>query len=191
MNEFEEKIGVRPIFGGYHKTQGTKNALVNLDNGCYLEIIAIDDTNADVNPPRWMGVDMLSKDQITRFAIKSNSLQKDADILNKWNDRMGTIARGSRNTAEGTFLQWELLMPLATPEVELIPFMIDWSKSEIHPSEFLPNMGCQLIELYGTHPDPRKFDELFKDLNYDFRIKKATEVAIKLVLQTPNGKVEL
>ena len=55
MDDFEELLGVRPIFGGYHKTFGTKNALINLDKGVYLELLAADNSNMDVQKPRWMG----------------------------------------------------------------------------------------------------------------------------------------
>ena len=41
--EFTEKTGVKPTFGGVHKGIGTHNALVSLDNGMYLEILAPED----------------------------------------------------------------------------------------------------------------------------------------------------
>ena len=50
--DFDRKLGVRPIFGGYHTVFGTKNALINLDNGIYLELLAADETNTDVQVPR-------------------------------------------------------------------------------------------------------------------------------------------
>ena len=105
--EFEKMTGVRPIFGGYHPSQGTKNALINLDNGAYLELLAKDDSNTNVKPPRWMGVDFLTKDQITRFALKSNTLKKDARFLQKFDAQMGQISGGSRSTTSGSLLQWE------------------------------------------------------------------------------------
>ena len=46
MVQFEEKSGIKPIFGGFHKSFGTKNALVALGNGCYLELLAADDPSA-------------------------------------------------------------------------------------------------------------------------------------------------
>ena len=190
-NELEEKMGVRAIFGGYHSTQGTKNALINLDNKCYLELLAADDKNQTVKPPRWMGVDLHTKDQVTRIAIKSNDLGEDSSALKKFNNSMGEITRGSRNTATGSCLQWQLIMPLSRPEVELTPFMIDWSFSDIHPNEFLPDMGCKLIKVYGTHPQPKKFEKLFNAINYDFKIEEASIITLKAILQTPNGIIIL
>lgn len=38
--EFEEKTGVRPVFGGVHPGRGTQNALASLGSGRYIEILA-------------------------------------------------------------------------------------------------------------------------------------------------------
>ena len=104
---------------------------------------------------------------------------------------MGEIRNGSRNSADGSVLQWELILPLASPEVELLPFMLDWSKSEKHPSELLPHMNCELVALYGIHPNPEIFEKIFHELDYPLAIKKGNKIALKTVLKSPNGIVEL
>ena len=40
IQEFEEKSGIKPVFGGVHEKVGTHNALVSLGEGKYLEILA-------------------------------------------------------------------------------------------------------------------------------------------------------
>ncbi|MFY0598173.1 MAG: VOC family protein [Cyclobacteriaceae bacterium] len=191
IDEFEIKLGVRPIFGGYHKTQGTKNALINLTNNCYLELLAVDHSNAEIKPPRWMGIDVLSKSKMTRWALRSDSLEKDSKALKVFNTEMGDIGSGSRNTADGSLLKWKLTMPLALPEVELTPFLIDWSKTERHPSDLLPDMGCELIDLYGSHPNPEHRTLVFSSLGVRLRIEQSQEVVLKAIIGTPNGIVEL
>ena len=191
IHEFEERLGVSPIFGGFHKTFGTKNALMSLGKGCYLELLAADDTNTEIPKPRWMGVDMLQRNQITRWVIKSNQLEADSATLKNKNSEMGTIREGSRNVANGGLLQWELIMPLPEPEVELLPFMVDWSTSEIHPADAIPDMGCRLIELYGVHPSPEKFKTIFEQLDIDFQIKTSKEIKLTAVIECPNGRIEI
>ncbi len=191
MDTFETLLGVRPIFGGNHQSFGTKNALINLDHGIYLELLAADEDNSTVSKPRWMGVDRLTKNQITRWALKSDVMAKDARTLKKYHSQMGTLTQGSRNTKEGFLLHWELLMPLADPEVELVPFAIDWRKSEQHPSEMLPNMKCCFLGLKGIHPQPEIFDEVFKKLGFELSIDKGKETALKLQVQCPNGLVTI
>lgn len=189
--EFEQKFGVRPLFGGYHKTFGTKNALVNLNDQIYLELIAVDNDNLEVMPPRWMGVDLLTKNQITRWALKSNSLQEDNTILKEYNSQMGDIQTGARNTTDGSVLQWELTLPLPAPEVELVPFLLDWSATDKHPSQIMPHMGCEVVELYGTHPNPEIIEYVLNALQCDFRVEKSEHISIRLVLKTPNGIIEI
>ncbi|WP_299683422.1 VOC family protein [uncultured Dokdonia sp.] len=189
--EFEKKLGVTPIFGGHHTSEGTKNALINLQDGMYLELIAIDHSNKNSMQNRWMGVDVLTKNQITRFALKSKNLEKDSTILKKYHPAMGGLKNGSRHTASGLVLQWELLMPLPTPEVELIPFVLDWSKSNTHPHELLPNMGCSLVDIYATHPTPEKIRPYFKELAYNLNIEKQEQITLQVTLNTPNGIIHL
>nr|WP_238528011.1 VOC family protein [Aquimarina agarivorans] len=188
---FTKKIGVTPIFGGYHKNQGTKNALINLSDECYLEILAIDNTNTSIKPPRWMGVDVLKKNQITRFALKSKALKKESKILKLYDSKMGIISNGLRQTSNGNILKWELTLPLPKPEVEIFPFLIDWSGSKTHPSLQLPQMDCKLIKFYGTHPNPKKFDRLFEMLDFSIQIKKDKKISLQMILDTPKGLVTL
>ncbi len=188
---FEKLTGITPIFGGYHTTEGTKTALINLQDGMYLEFIAIDTTNLAITQNRWMGIDVLTKNQVTRFAIKSNDLEKDSIILKTYNSDMGKKKGGSRHTATGELLQWELVMPLAYPEVEIIPFALDWSASEVHPHTMLPDMKCLLIDLQATHPTPEKITPFLKQLDCDLRIEKKDFISLQLTLNTPNGIVQL
>lgn len=189
--EFEEKLGVRPIFGGFHKAFGTKNALISLGDSCYLELLAADETNTAVSKPRWMGIDMLRTNQITRWALKSNQLKMDSEILKNLNPEMGSMRGGSRNIPNGGLQQWDLIMPLPYPEVELLPFMVDWSKSMVHPADALPDMGCSLIQLYGTHPDPKKFSLIFEQLNIDLDIKTSSNIKLTALIKCPNGPIEI
>ena len=188
--QIEELLGVKPIFGGYHQTQGTKNALVGLGEGQYLELIAIDETNKDITSPRWMGVDLLTKSQITRWAIKSTDLNHDAAVLQQANPEMGQRSGGSRKTANGSLLAWDLLMPLASPEVEILPFIIDWSAAESHPSDQL-SIQCRLVELYATHPNPQLIESTLEKLNVSLRIEPSETISIKAKIQCPNGIIEL
>jgi len=163
MSRIEQKLGIRPQFGGYHKTQGTKNALLNLGEECYLELLAIDATNKEIQPPRWMGID---------------------------HPEMGIINGGSRKTDEGSMLTWELTMPLPAPEVELVPFLIDWKNEENHPTKTLPKL-CKLLKLYATHPTPTILESTFEKLGVEIELIKSNEISIKATIEGPNGILEL
>jgi len=185
INEFEKLSGVRPVFGGYHTTKGTKNAIVNLGNDCYLEILAIDEENASVTPPRWMGIDFIKTPQITRWSLKSNQLNQDSEILQKYHAEMGIIQSGQRKTNTGE-LTWEMILPLATPAVELIPFMTDWQNSTVHPTHNLPQQ-CKLIDLAFTHPNPTVIQSVFDELGVDIIVQKGEKATIRANIQSSNG----
>ena len=157
----------------------------------YLELLAADDTNRTITKPRWMGVDLLSKNRLTRWALRSDSLLKDRMILKNHHPDMGDLSKGSRNTGEGSILEWELLMPLAEPEVELLPFCIDWGKSTHHPSQMLPAMNCSLKAFYGAHPQPEKFNGIFEALGFEFQIDQGEEIDLRATIQSPNGLITL
>ena len=187
---FEDITDIRPVFGGYHTTQGTKNAIVNLGNNCYLELLAADDDNKAIPSPRWMGVDFLEQAQTTRWSLKSDNLPKDSIIVKNYQADMGSIQGGQRKTTTGDTLTWEMIMPLAAPEVEIIPFMTDWQNSSVHPTDSLPEQ-CQLIDLKFTHPTPGLLRATFHKLSLDSVIEKGLKASIKIRIQCPKGIIEI
>lgn len=190
MDWFEEISGIRPAFGGYHTTQGTKNAVVNLGNKCYLEILAADDTNTAIAPPRWMGVDYLEKAQFTRWSLKSNDLSGDRQILKAYNSEMGRIEGGQRKMTNGNLLTWQMIMPLPAPQIEIMPFMTDWQQSEAHPTDMMPNQ-CELISMHFTHPKPDLLLPILKDLALDLNLIKGKNQSIKVKIKSPSGILEI
>ena len=181
-------LGVTPVFGGYHKTQGTKNALLNLGASCYLEILAIDDSNELIKDSRWMGVDFVNEARVARWAIKSDSLLEDQQNLRHYNPTMGEIFAGSRETPAGDLLEWEMILPLVNPAVELAPFMVNWSSSSVHPTEALSEV-CALHSIEFGHENPKATQDLFESLNVDHDIKDANEAYITIQIEAKSGKI--
>ena len=190
MDDFEKLTGIRPIFGGYHTTQGTKNAIVNLGNQAYLEILAVDDENTKISAPRWMGIDFIKLAKITRWALKSTDLLHDSTVLKNYHSEMGGIQGGKRKMTNGQSLKWEMIMPLSYPMVELAPFFVDWQHSEAHPTDAMPDQ-CQLLGLHFTHPNPEELMQQLSQLNLDWTISSSKNVSIKMDIQTPKGRIRL
>ncbi len=190
MSDIESHLGIRPVFGGYHKTQGTKNALLDLDDGCYLEILAIDHDNINIKTSRWMGIDLILEPRITRWALKSDHIESDSEILKSHNKEMGTIYQGSRKTTTGETLAWKMILPLSSPDIELIPFMVDWSESAFHPTEKLQE-GCSLkeISLAGSAAD--KSNQVFNELSISNNISNTINTTISITIEGPNGLIIL
>ena len=190
FDDFEKLLGVRPVFGGHHTTKGTKNALINLGNECYLEILAIDEANQKIHSPRWMGIDLIQKPTMTRWCLKSEKLEKDAQILRNYDPKSGEISSGQRKTGDGKLLNWNMILPLAEPEVDLIPFMINWERDSVHPTANLEEKCC-LVGMEFTHPNPDILKPIWEGLSLDFEIKRGEKLSISVQIECPNGIIEI
>jgi hypothetical protein len=190
IEQFERIFGIRPAIGGRHLTKGTKNALLNLGEKCYLEILAIDEANSRFSQARWMGIDIIDGPKITRWALKSQHLEEDSMLLKGHSLDLGQIEEGSRMTADGNELTWRMVLPASTPEVELVPFMTDWSGSASHPTDTLEE-GCFLRQINLFHPDGSSKQSILFQLGADVHIQMSDHPHISILVETPNGLKQL
>ncbi len=184
----ERLTGIRPVYGGRHLSKGTHNALLKVGASAYLELLAIDDENDNVDD-RWMGIDLIENEVITRWAIKSDDLTGDANTLHSIDFSKGRILTGSRKCKDGSSLKWQMTDPLNSPAVDIIPFYISW-KNGIHPSNQLQD-GCAIRKLNIHHPAPMRCNQMFQALNLDITAYEASGVQIELILDTPKGTVQI
>ena len=189
MADLGKKLGVAPVLGGQHRSQGTHNALIHLGKNSYLEIIAPDPNNDTFSGERWMGLDVITEPTITRWAVKSNDLSRDRAYLFTVDPNLAELKGGKRKKPDGTFLKWKATITLPEPTVEILPFVIDW-KGEDHPTRELPQV-CKLKKLRATAPMPYMVETAVSSLNIDVEIGVADEPSITAWIETPNGLVEL
>lgn len=187
IEHFYEAYGLKATIGGKHANQGTRNALINLGNNCYLELLAIDKENKSIARNRWMGIDLLQVDKFTRWAMGSSQIDSLSKSLREYNEILGQSIQGERLKPDGTLLSWKMTVPASHPEVELMPFLIDWSDSVSYPTDGLDQQG-QLIELQLLHPEPDKLKPAFIELGIDIPIEKNEEVSIKALIEGPMGR---
>lgn len=190
LNWFEEHTGLRPAIGGRHPQQGTHNALVNIGNGAYLEIVAIDPENTDIPPPRWMGVDHISAPTMVRWSLKSDNLPQQAALLQDLNPSLGTIHTGQRKTPAGDHLQWQMTLPLPNPAVDIIPFFLDWSASDFHPTDRMEE-AYSVLHLELAHPEPAAVAAALSRLGVNTAVVLADQPGFTVRLMTPKGEVVL
>jgi len=190
VEHIADSLGISPSFGGFHKTKGTKNALLDIGNETYLELLAIDNDNDKIPAPRWMGIDLISAPKITRWAVTSNTLLRDVVNLKNIVPQLAEVEQGQRTTADNTLIKWQLSQPLPTPEVELLPFFIAWDKEEKHPTTFL-NKGCLLKTFYATHPQPQSMRETLKKIGIDLEIKPSDTIGIHATIEGPKGMITI
>jgi len=185
---FNDFLGVTPSIGGRHLLKGTKNALINLGNQCYLELLAIDHLNKNITSNRWMGIDYIKESKITRWAIQSEDLIADQKILKTYNPEMGFIEEGQRITQHNETLKWQMTIPLNKPKVELIPFVVSWKNSNHHPTDKMEEK-CSLksISFFGNN----KLNQSFKDLTLPYKISPSSNVKITATINGPKGDITI
>ncbi len=190
LDWFEHNTGIRPRIGGRHPDRGTRNALLNLGDRRYLEIIAVDEDNHDVPPPRWMGVDDLDRPRMTRWCIAVPDLDAAAASMNDYDPGLGQRSEGSRRTPEGDLLRWRMLLPRPRPRTEIVPFCIDWSASERHPTDGLPR-ELELLDIRLYHPAPETVRPLLEQLLPGTNVYLAAAPLISVAVDTPRGALML
>ena len=187
---FAKTAGVTPVYGGVHPNRGTHNALVGLGGGAYLELIAAHPTEPHGPRGRWMGVDLATAPTLARWAVRDVDVGAFAKTLHDLDPGLGEVATGERTTAAGRALRWAMTAPRPAPTVDVLPFALDWSESEAHPSDALAP-DCRLLALRFEHPDPEVVRRAFGRLGLRYEVDAAPRSAIRARLRTPRGEVVL
>ena len=127
--------GVTARPGGVHPSFGTRNHLVGLGQGHYLELIAADpDLGVDATV---FGLDRTTTPRVATWAIRPEGA---AEVCRRANDQgvaVGELVEGSRRTDDGALLTWGLTAPLAADASGVVPFIIDWGTATT-PGQSLP-----------------------------------------------------
>ena len=185
--------GAVPMPGGKHALMSTHNALLDLGNRVYLEIIAIDPDAKNPGRPRWFGLD--------HIALQSELMERPRLI--HWVARTGDIdAAAAASTfplgnihaiARGEF-RWRMTIPDdgTLPGRGVVPTLIQWD-SPLHPTDKLPKSPVTLAQLAATHPDPAPVRAALAALDLDAAIHVSydREARVAAMLRTPRGIVTL
>ncbi len=185
---FKKKTGIEPVFGGYHTTQGTKNALVKIGPSCYFEILA-PDPDSQILSKRWMGIDIIKKPRITRWAFKADHLEEQAKHLSGYDKNLGQLITGQRKTTTGQLIKWKMTVPHHAPMIDIAPFFIDWSESSSHPSDQLPETDLSIDCIDLSSEQAELIRRLLNQLSVTgYSVLQGAE-QISISLNSPNGRV--
>ena len=182
---------VTPTVGGVHPGRGTHNALVGLAGGAYLELIAAHPTEPHGPNGRWMGVDLVTAPTLTRWAVRGVDVAAFAKTLHDAGyPQLAHLATGQRRTPGGQTLRWRMTEPQPAPVVELLPFALDWSESDVHPAE---GLGA-VLEVEGlrfAHPEAGRVGEVFERLGLGYEVVFGEVPKIGVTLRGPGGSFGL
>ena len=181
----EDALGVALQPGGCHAHFGTHNMLLGLEDGLYLEVIAIDPEAETAAQPRWFDLDRFSgPPRLSNWICRSDALLADIAAL------PGT---GAPVDLERGDLRWRM----AVPEYGVLPFdnchpaVMQWD-CQAHPAARLAASGCRLTSLIVRHPEAAKLEARLVAHIDDPRISYETGApGLEAVFDTPRGERDL
>ncbi len=188
IRRFAECTGVRAAIGGRHPGAGTHNALLDLEDDRYLEIIA-----PDPSQDRLGGFGLLLHDLTTpgllTWAARTDDVEQVSQAARAAGMAPGEILDMSRQKPDGSILEWRLLEIGGHLWGPLIPFFIEW-RAGTHPSRDAPR-GCRLASYLLAPPDPAGLRSALSALGLDVKIGAAKEPTLFAVVESPRGSVPL
>ncbi len=182
----ETRLGVPLQRGGQHDHYGTHNMLLGLEDGLYLEVIAIDPNAAPRSYPRWFNLDAFSgAPRPTTWIARTTDLESALKTAPKDAGTPVALSRGD--------LRWHMAVPDTglLPYDGLFPALIEWDGPN-HPAPRLTQQGVRFVSMEITHPNAKAFDKELSKLITDPRVKITSGTPeMRLTFETPKGKVTL
>lgn len=175
----EHALGISMMPGGKHGKFGTYNKLLGLDEGLYLEAIAIDPDAADPGRPRWFDLDRFSgPPRLTNWVCQVSDMQAYVDGF--------SIDIGDIHDLDRGALRWKMAVPGSgrLPFDNLFPALIQW-QGDLHPAGMLRASGCHLRRLVVYHPDALDLAQLLGPL--DKVVFDSGPAALRAEFETPHG----
>lgn len=189
VERIRESLGVGPATGGRHPRWGTRNALVGLGPGTYLEIIGPDHDPPAPPSPRPFDLDRRAGSGLGGWAARTPSPGDGARAAGRLGFELGAVMEGTRETSGGEVLRWRLTDPCAGPTDGTLPFLIDWGRTP-HPSESLHH-PLALHRLRIRHPDPDPLRSFLRALAPRVVVEAGERPGLSATVETPHGRVEL
>ncbi len=142
----ERLSGYRAAFGGSHPGRGTRNALLSLGPTSYLEILAPDPEQQDL---QWQkNIVELREPRLVGWARKASKLERLAASFRARGIPVVGPAAGSRTTPKGDVLRWRTVT-LVDDREGTLPFYIEWDPALGHPARNAPG-ACHLLEFQSA-----------------------------------------
>lgn len=182
--------------GGRHPRWGSWNAVVPLEGGAYLEIIAPHPDPPEVGR-RVFGLDHVTEPVLATWAVRpvgagpGGEVEALAGALRDAGVDPGPLQSGSRRTPDGRLLTWRLTDPFAGRLDGTVPFLIDWGGTP-HPSG-VGEAEAALASLAVGHPEGPRLSGALAALGAGgvCRVVASKAPLLRATLSVPGGAVTL
>jgi Glyoxalase-like domain len=184
-------LGVAPTPGGQHLGRGTRNELVALGDGAYLEIVGPDRDQRHHEGPMPFDIHVLEGERLVAWCARPDStLDHVVRVLAASDADPGPVSDMWRARPDGVLLSWRLTFPRLDHWIGPMPFLIDWLDSE-HPTATL-DQPVVLRSLHLHSPEANHLSRSVAIVGEDQRISiDSGDPALIATLDTPNGEVVL
>ncbi|HET7709852.1 MAG TPA: VOC family protein, partial [Sphingomicrobium sp.] len=172
IQDLEQLTGVRAELGGVHPGEGTRNALISLGEGAYLELYAPNPEETIVSPIV-TELQNLQRLKPMYWAVSTT----DVNALRAHFDTRGLPLSlpeaGSRVRPDGSVVKW-VMFYFGKFDHSLAPFFIRWEQPELHPSRTSPG-GCKLVSIRLQDPAPMELKAAIQPLGLGVPVDQGTE----------------
>lgn len=177
-------FGVRPMVGGSHPGRGTRNHLLSLGPGTYLELLGPDPVQPA--PRQRPGTEQLD---VATFVVADRNLEHVAAAARAAGLEPIGPRDGSRTRPDGSVVRWRSLELGGHGFGGLMPSFVTWLTPE-HPSGSAPVAG-RLARLTALHPRADELARLFAALGVPVECATATSPGFVLELEGARGRTIL
>ncbi|MBQ4826498.1 VOC family protein [Leisingera sp. HS039] len=177
----EEALGAALGPGGSHTRYGTHNRLIGLEDGLYLEAIAIDIEAEPQQQPRWFDLDRFKGPaRLNNWILRSENLETEKPLLPPHAQRHVAMQRGG--------LSWLMTVPSDgfLPFDNIFPAVLQWQAEP--PAGKLPRSRCRLTRLILSHPEAKDLQAALDRILADPRVAvEQGKPAMLAEFETPHG----
>lgn len=183
--EIERDWGVQLTVGGGHEDLGSMNALADLGNGAYLEVLG-PDPNRPVRED-WRAFMAPLHHKLGFWAIGVEGIHAAVERARAAGYDPGPIEHEERRRPDGLLLGWEFCW--RDDAAPVIPFMIDWGSTP-HPSADSVK-GLRIVSLRAEDPDPVEARRKIAAMGTEMEVSTGPAPRLVAEIETPRGRVTL
>ena len=186
-------LGAEFVEGGYHPRFGTRNQILPLANGHYLEVVEVLDHPAADKAPFGQAVRARTEEGGGWLGWVVA-----VDDLAPVEARLGRAAvEGSRHQPDGQRLSWQQIGVKGMQSDPQLPFFVRWlTDMSLHPAAGGGNIELVSLEIAG---DSRRLDDwlggqtkqILADVEIEWTAPNGQPGLEAAVFATPNGKIRI